>query len=165
MMTMLEPSPSNETQLHRFEQEELTPHAGSPPRTGPCPSVPGERGRGDQVDGPAKGGGEFVGELLDLPAEPVAGLQLVKHVDVAVGRGGPARDGSEDKEPTDPLTGADIGETRLVDRDSGKRRHVVKASDRSVPGRCNGGGERATIRAAQSVERVVGRRADARETR
>src|SRR4051812_15663735 len=55
---------------------------------------PVERGGGDQVDGPAEEGCELVGELLDLPAEPAARLQLVEHVDVAVGGGGPAGDGT-----------------------------------------------------------------------
>ena len=45
---------------------------------------PVERGGRDQVDGAAEDGGELVGELLDLPAEPAARLQLVEHVDVAV---------------------------------------------------------------------------------
>ena len=73
-----------------------------------------KRGGGDQVDGPAENGGEFVGELLDLPAEPVAGPQLVEHVNVAVWGGGPAGDGAEDTQPSDPVPGTHVGEAGLV---------------------------------------------------
>src|SRR3954453_24065728 len=57
---------------------------------------PVERGGGDQVDGPAEEGCELVGELLDLPTEPTTRLELGERIDVAVGGGGPAGDGTED---------------------------------------------------------------------
>jgi hypothetical protein len=98
-----------------------------------------ERGGGDQVDRATEDGGELVGQLLDLPAEAAARLQIVEHVDLAVRGGGPACDGAEDAQLSDPIPAADVGETRLVDRHSGNRRQVVKVIDRPMPDLCHAG--------------------------
>ena len=119
-----------------------------------------ERGRGDQVDGPAENGGEFVGELLDLPAEAAARLQFLEHVDVIVRGGGPTRDGAEDTQPSDPVPGTHVREASLVDRHPGDRRHVAKVSDRSAPVCCNAGGRAGNNSSCTSVDRIVGRTAD-----
>ena len=82
-----------------------------------------DRAGGDDVDGAAEDGRELASELLDLPAEPTARFQLLEHVDVAVGRGGPACDGAEHPQAGYAVPRAHVGESRLVNGDAGKLGH------------------------------------------
>lgn len=67
-----------------------------------------QRTQRDQVSLAAEQVAEFVGQLLDLPAQLAPRTKRVENVDVAVRPGGPASLGAEDLELCDPVTVADV---------------------------------------------------------
>jgi hypothetical protein len=74
-----------------------------------------ECARGDQVDGSAEHGCQFLAQVLDRPSQASAGSEGVEQIDVALGAGGAACQGPEDLKTHDAVALAHFAQALAVD--------------------------------------------------